>query len=110
MSDPRLVEVTINVPDLDAAVEAWRTGIGLDAVIQPETRRASIDVQGITIVLVESAAESAVGLAGLVLGVEDLEALRASLTDIGTSGEGALALSPSATSGAPIELVETQAV
>ena len=108
MSDPSLLEVTINVPDLDTAVAAWSTGIGLEAVIDPSTRRARIEVQGIAIVLVEAPSDAPSGLSEVVLGVEDLASLRAALVDITLGAGAALSLDPASTSGAPITLVEAR--
>lgn len=107
MSDPSLVEVTINVPELEAAVAAWRTGIGLEAVVDASARRARIDVKGVAIVLVEAYGELSGTLSGVVLGVEDLASMRTALIDITTTPGAELTLDRGATSGAPITLVET---
>jgi hypothetical protein len=104
----RLVELTITVPNLEAAVAAWRAGIGLEAVVEPSTRRARIEVQGIAIVLVESR-EAAGALSGITLASADLEKLRAELGDITLDSSVDLMLDPTATSGAPITLVEAPA-
>ncbi len=105
MSDPSLVELTITVPNLESAVAAWRAGIGLEAVVEPSTRSARIEVQGIAIALVESASDAVGALSGIVLGVEDIESLRAALSDITLESSAGLSVDQRATSGAPITLV-----
>jgi hypothetical protein len=104
VSAPRLREVTIRVPDLDAAVHAWRTGISLEAVVDAAGGRASIEVNDIVIVLVESA-DDAGGLAGIVLSVADLPAVLGALDDALVPGDEA-AIDPASSHGVPVRLVE----
>ena len=110
MNAPGLMQVTINVIDLDAAIVAWRSGIGFEAAVDVSARRARIDVRGIAIVLVETPSDAQGGLSGIALGVEQIERLRSDLVDIIIASGDVLSLDPGATSGAAITIVEVPRV
>ncbi len=83
MSLPRLVRVTLNTRDLDAAIAAWRASSGVD--FARAAGGANAVVSGIELCL-EPHAASVEGLAGVELAVDDPAGFVATAAQYDTSG------------------------
>jgi hypothetical protein len=104
MSVPRLTEVRISAPDVEAALDAWHSILGLAEAAEMVDQELVFQVAGCRLRLALVQPGHIAGLAGIQLSVPDLDV---TVDALGESIEaGSTRVEPRFSHGVPIELVK----